>query len=70
MLEDGDAAIGDDHLAGDEGGRIGGEKHGDAADVARLAEAPQRGRLDTLMAPLLVFPEGAREFRPAFRTAD
>src|ERR1700740_2687902 len=33
----------------------------DAANVARLAQAPQRSRLDALVTPLLVFPQCAGE---------
>src|SRR5205807_8195633 len=60
-LQNGNAAIGDDALPGDARGGVGGEEHRDAADIARLAEPPQRRRLDALVAPLLVLPQRAGE---------
>src|SRR5919201_4205272 len=58
-LEDADAAIGDDALAGDERGGVGRQEYGDASDVARLAQAPERRGGDALITPRLVLPERA-----------
>src|SRR5438309_8741877 len=63
-LQNGNAAVGDDALPGDERGGVGGEEHRDAADIARLAESPQRRRLDALVTPLLVLPQRAGELGP------
>src|SRR5882672_6008764 len=60
-LDDGYATVGDDNLTCDESRGIRGEKDRDAADVARLTEAPQGGSLLALGAALVVFPQGARE---------
>src|SRR5215213_10400940 len=55
------AAVGDDYLAGDEacGGRR--QEGGDAADLVRGADAPQRRRAVAALERLLVLPQGARE---------
>src|SRR5690349_12349979 len=61
QLEDADASISDDALAGDESGGVGRQEYRDAGDVARLAEASERRRGDALGAPRFVFPERARK---------
>src|SRR5258708_12093437 len=57
----GNPAVSDDALPGDERRGVGGQEHRDAADIARLAEPPQRRRLDAFVTPLLVLPQRAGE---------
>ena len=69
LSKDGDPAVGDDHLPGDERGRLRGEEHRDAADVARHAEAPQRRHGNAALAARVVFPQ-PRVFVPEGKEPD
>src|SRR5688500_6692932 len=61
LAGDRDTAIGHDHLAGDVRRGFRSEKHRDAPDVPRLADAPERRRRFARLAPCLVLPQRARK---------